>query len=114
MEIIKKTNKATLIAAALIITGATGIFSTYANNEIPADQNIAAPSQQETVNPKADGMCFHGHGMFENLTEEQKTTLEQAHQMMKDGDKEGAKALLEEAGIRLPAKASDQKRRLFI
>lgn len=41
---------------------------------------------------------------FDNLTDEQKEVLEQAKELRKEGDKEGAKALVEEAGIPLPPK----------
>jgi len=57
---IKRSNKATLIAAALIITGTTAIFSTYANEELPdPDKQKICPFQQE-------------------LTEEQKAVLERS------------------------------------
>lgn len=84
MENVRKhSNKATLIAAALIITGATAIFGTYADEvETPTDQ----PQK----------------GFHQELTEEQKAVLEEAKELFESGDKEGAKALLQDAGIKRP------------
>jgi ABC-type transport system substrate-binding protein len=45
------------------------------------------------------------NGEFQNnLTEEQKGVLEQSRELKQEGDLEGAKALLEDSGIPLPAK----------
>lgn len=84
-KVIKKTNKATLIAAALIITGATAIFGTYASEDVPTTDQSRPP--------------FVHH---EELTEEQKTILEEARKLFEEGDEDGAKALLEKAGIKAP------------
>jgi exonuclease III len=84
-KVIKRSSKATLIAAALIVTGATGIFGTYAAEDQPSseDQNHRPPIHQE-------------------LTDEQKAALEEAKELFEAGDKEGAMAILKEAGIKPP------------
>ncbi len=88
---IKRTNKATLIAAALIITGATAIFGTYAADEQPApdDQNRRPTIHQE-------------------LTDEQKAALEEAKELFQAGDKEGAMEILKEAGVKPPKHHKNQ------
>lgn len=87
--IINRYNKATLIAAALIITGATAIFGTYAAGD---DEE----NRPDGPNPLA---CFE---MVNNLTDEQKTKMQQAQDLMTAGDKEGAKAILDELGFKPP------------
>lgn len=72
----KKYNKATLVAAALVITGATAVFGTYASD---------GKSNQLNARPA--------------LTEEQKSGLDQARELFKSGDEEGAKALLDRLGL---------------
>ena len=42
---------------------------------------------------------FKGHGQRPELTDEQKAVMEQVRELMQAGDKEGAKALMEEAGL---------------
>lgn len=78
-----KYNKATLIAAALIITGATAIFGTYASND----------------NDELDRLDSNPFACFEEanrLTEEQKTKMQQAQDLYEAGDKEEAKTILKE------------------
>lgn len=86
-KVTTKSNKATLIAAALIITGATAIFGTYASEEqfTPNNQNRPAFAQQRM-----------------ELTDEQKAVMEKARELFQAGDLEGAKAILDEAGIKPP------------
>ncbi len=92
---IKRTNKATLIAAALIITGATAVFGTYAaeDQQVPTDENRRPSIHQE-------------------LTDEQKAVLEEAKELFEAGDKEGGKAILDAAGIKPPRR--NQKRKEFM
>ena len=85
-KVIKRSNRATLIAAALIITGTTAIFGAYA-----ADENVA---------PEAKCRC--PQPIHEELTEEQKAALEEAKELFQAGDKEGAMEILKEAGIKPP------------
>jgi len=131
---ISKTNKATLIAAALIITGATAIFGTYAAsdeqesfsgrgqgplgcyemvNNLTEDQKakfdeahtLMQDGDVEGARAIMDELGFKGPGPnFERLTDEQKAAMEKARQLFKEGDSEGAKALLDEAGIKPPRK----------
>lgn len=42
---------------------------------------------------------FKGHGLRPELTDEQKAVMEQARELMKSGDREGAQALMKEAGM---------------
>lgn len=91
---IKRSNKATLIAAALIITGTTAIFGTYAadGDTVPSDQPRCQMFQQE-------------------LTEEQKAALEEARELFEAGDKEGAKEILDAAGVKPPRRHHRQEMR---
>lgn len=84
-KVTTKSNKATLIAAALIITGATAVFGTYAASDetIPTNQDCPRLIHQE-------------------LTDEQKTALEEARELLEAGDKEGAKEILDAAGVKPP------------
>jgi len=99
-EGVSKYNKATLIAAALIITGATAIFGTYASSN---DEESSRPGP----NPFA---CFEE---VNQLTDEQKTKMQQAHDLFDAGDKEGAKAILDELGIKPPMAGHQGKGRGF-
>lgn len=92
---VKKTNKVTLIAAALIISGATAVFGTYAaSDEIdPTDKHYPAFLHQQ-------------------LTDEQKEARDQAHELFQAGDVEGAKAILDTAGLQPPIE--NQERMEFI
>lgn len=75
---------ALLIAVALIVTGASAIFNTYASDpeeDIASDSEYRCPFTQE------------------ELTEEQKNALEKAKELFDGGDIEGARAVLDEAGI---------------
>jgi predicted DNA binding protein len=79
MESIKRSNKVTLIAAALLITVAISVFG------VSADESTTDPQQDFTP--------------YFEMTDEQKAVIDEAHELMKEGDFEGAKELLEEAGI---------------
>ncbi|MBN2307177.1 hypothetical protein JXD20_04280 [Candidatus Peregrinibacteria bacterium] len=83
-KVVKRNNKAVLIAAALIITGATAIFGTYAS---------------ESTLSGSDNNCPF---VSEDLTDDQKAALEEAKDLFDSGDIKGAKAILEEAGIKPP------------
>lgn len=48
------------------------------------------------------GMNKGRHGQFPELTDEQKATMEKVHELMKAGDKNGAKALIKSSGISFP------------
>lgn len=89
-KVTTKSNKATLIAAALIITGATAIFGTY-----------AAENEQTHKNGPGPLACYQ---MMEGMTVEQKAALAEARELREAGDFERARAILEEAGIRPPKK----------
>lgn len=93
-KVIKRSNKATLIAAVLIITGATAIFGTYA-----ADEGIA---------PQCDCRCPM---MQQELTEEQKAALEEAKALFEAGDREAAREILDAAGIKPPHKPGQKSPR---
>ena len=127
----KKYNKATLVAAALVITGATAVFGTYASddktnqlNTRPAlteeqksgldqarelfksgDQEGAKALLDSLGLEKLEWRAHMGEKMkdfISTLTDEQKATLEEAKKLKEAGDEEGAKALLDKAGIKLP------------
>jgi len=87
-KVLKGSNKATLIAAALIVTGATAIFGTYAAENEPAPEFGPGPLA-----------CYQ---MMNELTEEQRAALEEAKALFEAGEVEAAKKLLQEAGIKPP------------
>jgi hypothetical protein len=67
-----KNNKATLIAAALIITGATAIFGTYANYDEMASSGPNSFTSEET----------------NQLTERHKTKLQQTPELYEKNEVE--------------------------
>lgn len=93
---IKKTNKATLIAAALIITGATAIFGTYA-----AENETTAPA----VNGPGPMACYQ---MMSDLTEEEKAKMEEANELMEAGDIDAAREIMDELGFKGPGPRHQQ------
>ena len=96
-KVLKRSNKATLIAAALIVTGATAIFGTYAAETEPAPQFGPGPLA-----------CYQ---MMNQLTEEQRAALEEAKALFEAGEKEAAIAILEEAGVKPPRREHREERR---
>jgi hypothetical protein len=67
------------------------------------NNDYAAWAEAMSQHPKAE----------EFVTEDNFNTLVQAHDLMEAGDKEGAKALLEEAGIKRPGKHRDERGERF-
>lgn len=67
---VSKYNKATLIAAALIITGTTAIFGTYANYDELAS-SVPTSFTSEEAN---------------QLTEKQRTKIHQAQELFEKGE----------------------------
>lgn len=136
MEKMKKSNRAPLLAAALVITGATAIFGTYASEEVTLQdvtlQGVKGTTLSEEQKNgleevralfkegktkeaktlldnlglnKLDGQfIFHEKrkAFMDNLTEEQKVIMEEAHELMKGGKEEEAKTLLKANNIDLP------------
>lgn len=101
-ENLKKTNKATLIAAVLIIAGATAIFGTYA--------------AENDVRPSGPGpfTCFE---QMNKLSDEDKAKMQEIHEKMQAGDIGGARAIMEELGFgfrgpgpRLPHMATEEQK----
>ena len=91
----KKTgNKAALVAAVLIMTLSIAVFGTFADESSNEDGNNPKPFHQE-------------------LTDEQKDALQEAKELFKAGDKEAAKALMEEAGIKHPKKRAHKRANWF-
>ena len=89
MESIKRSNKATIAAAALLITVAVSIFGVSADEDTGMTNDVRPPMREDCP-------------IFQELTEEQKTVMEEAHQLMQDKKFDEAKTLLEEAGIEGP------------
>lgn len=80
----KLKNRSTLIAAAIMVTAATG-FGTYAAT---SEDNLIKSTEQKDV------LFFN-----QELTAEQKAGLEEARELFKAGDEEGAKAALDKLDL---------------
>lgn len=88
------SNKAAIVAAALIMAFSTAVFGTFASEAPEVEGETPAPFHQE-------------------LTDEQRDALQEAKELFKAGDKEAAKALMEEAGIKHPKKRAHKRANWF-
>ena len=115
-----KTIALSLAGASLLATGIVALTTQAAEPMTSSDEarehrqerrgehkeNFAAVKeavQNNDYTAWAEAMSEHPKGE-EFVTQENFDTLVQAHELMEAGDKEGAKALLEEAGIKRPGK----------
>ncbi len=133
-----KSNKSTLVAAALILTASTAVFGTMASESgigdsdagflkqvLTEDQQIAMEEARELFksgDKEAAKEIMEAAGIkkprgrhgkmkaefLESLSDEQREVMEKAHELFKSGDNEAAKELIEAAGIVTPHQAKHE------